>query len=199
MSKWDERYLGDDYVFGTEPNEFVAAVAHHLPTSGYALDLATGEGRNGIFLAQRGLITEGVDLSAVGLEKARRLAEEKGVPFATRLTDIGEMVIPAGHYSVISSVFCHFIEPQRSEVYRRVSEGLAPGGWFVGVFYHPEQIGLGTGGPSNPAMLGTLPEMQSAFEGLEWVVAEHIRREVHEGSRHNGISSVIHLLGRKPG
>ena len=73
MSDWNARYQGDDYAFGTEPNEFVLSIIHHLPKSGRALDLATGEGRNGIFLAQHGLDTEGVDLSDVGLAKAERL------------------------------------------------------------------------------------------------------------------------------
>lgn len=68
-SPWDQRYLGEEYVFGTEPNEFIRRIRPYLPSSGKALDLATGEGRNAVFLAECGLDTEGVDLSAVGLEK----------------------------------------------------------------------------------------------------------------------------------
>ena len=49
MSKWDERYQPEEYVFGTEPNEFIARIRPYLPAQGRALDLATGEGRNGIF------------------------------------------------------------------------------------------------------------------------------------------------------
>ena len=55
MTKWDERYQTEEYIFGTEPNEFIARIQPYLPTSGRALDLATGEGRNGIFLARHGL------------------------------------------------------------------------------------------------------------------------------------------------
>jgi tellurite resistance protein tehB len=47
-------------------------------------------------------------------------------------------------------------------------------------------------------MLGTLAEMQQALLGLEWLLAEHDVREMNEGSRHVGTSSVICLLGRKP-
>lgn len=198
MSDWNARYQGDDYAFGTEPNEFVLSIIHHLPKSGRALDLATGEGRNGIFLAQHGLDTEGVDLSDVGLAKAERLAAEKGVRFSTRIADIAAMDIPEAHYQVISSVFCHFPEPKRSDVARRIIEGLAPGGYFVGVYYHPEQVILGTGGPSDPTWLGTLRDMVESFDGLDWIVVEHVRREIQEGSRHKGMSSMVHLLGRKP-
>lgn len=197
MSKWNEHYSSNEYVFGTEPNEFIARIKPYLPRKGRALDLATGEGRNGVFLAQHGLDTEGVDMSAVGLEKARKLAEAKGVHFSTRLENITEMQMPSEHYAVITSVFCHFAEPERTRVMQRIIGALQSGGLFAGVFYHPDQIGYGTGGPSDPAMLGTLEEMQSALDGLEWLIAEHSLREMDEGSRHQGTSSVICLLGRK--
>ncbi|MDO4907926.1 bifunctional 2-polyprenyl-6-hydroxyphenol methylase/3-demethylubiquinol 3-O-methyltransferase UbiG [Neisseria sp.] len=198
MSKWDERYWPEEYVFGTEPNEFIARIRPYLPAQGRALDLATGEGRNGIFLAQLGLEAEGVDMSVRGLEKAQKLAQQKGVRFATRLANITEMSLLAGHYAVITSVFCHFAEPERTRTLQRMITALQSGGLFAGVFYHPDQIGLGTGGPSDPAMLGTLEEMQQALHGLEWLVAEHSLRDMNEGSRHQGVSSVIYLLGRKP-
>lgn len=197
MSKWDERYLGDDYVFGTEPNEFIARVLPQLPKGGRALDLATGEGRNGVFLAEHGFEAEGVDMSAVGLAKAQKLAAEKGVRFETRLENIAEMVWPSEHYAVISSVFCHFTEPQRTQIAQRIIRALQPGGMFAGVFYHPDQIGYCTGGPSDADMLGTLAEMQAAFDGLAWLVAEETERELSEGSRHRGKSAVVYLLGCK--
>lgn len=198
MSQWDERYQTEEYVFGTEPNEFIARIRAYLPTQGNALDLATGEGRNGIFLAQLGLKTEGVDMSVRGLEKAEKLAQQKGVDFTTRLANITEMDMPPEHYAVITSVFCHFSEPERTRTMQRIVHALQPGGLFAGVFYHPDQIAYGTGGPSDPALLGTLEEMQQALSGLEWLVAEHSVREMNEGSRHQGMSSVICLLGKKP-
>ncbi|HBO38874.1 MAG TPA: class I SAM-dependent methyltransferase, partial [Pasteurellaceae bacterium] len=87
---------------------------------------------------------------------------------------------------------------ERSLIMQRIVSALQPGGLFAGVFYHSEQINYGTGGPTDPARLGTLEEMQKALSGLEWLIAEHDVREVKEGSRHNGVSSVIYLLGRKP-
>ena len=198
MTKWDERYQTEEYIFGTEPNEFIARIKPYLPTSGRALDLATGEGRNGIFLARHGLETEGVDLSQVGLRKAQSLAHRYQVPFTTRLANIAEMTMPTAHYSVITSVFCHFMEPERTQVMQRIVNALQPGGLFAGVFYHPDQLRYGTGGPSHVEMLGTLEEMQQALLGLEWLLAEHDVREMNEGSRHVGASSVICLLGRKP-
>ncbi|QLB13151.1 methyltransferase family protein [Bisgaardia hudsonensis] len=197
MVKWDDRYNTEEYVFGTESNEFIARIQPYLPKSGKALDLATGEGRNGIFLAQNGLETEGVDISKVGLEKAEKLARQKNVSFTTRLDNILEMDMKENYYSVITSVFCHFAEPERTKVMQKIVNALIPNGLFAGVFYHPEQIHYGTGGPKDPAMLGTLSEMQQALSGLEWVIAEETLREINEGFLHNGTSSVIYLLGRK--
>ncbi|MBN6063613.1 class I SAM-dependent methyltransferase [Aggregatibacter actinomycetemcomitans] len=198
MTKWDERYQTEDYIFGTEPNEFIARIKSYLPTSGRALDLATGEGRNGVFLALHGLETEGVDMSKVGLLKAQALARKQNVSFTTRLANIAEMDMPTAYYAVITSVFCHFMEPQRTQVMQRIVNALQPGGLFAGVFYHPDQIHYGTGGPGQVEMLGTLTQMQQALAGLEWLIAEHSVREMNEGNRHIGTSSVICLLGHKP-
>lgn len=196
-SPWDQRYLGEEYVFGTEPNEFIRRIRPYLPSSGKALDLATGEGRNAVFLAECGLDTEGVDLSAVGLEKAAKLAAERGVNISLRQADLLDLDLAPQSHDVITSVFCHFTEPDRSRFSQRIITALKPNGLFAGVFYHPNQIANGTGGPSDPAMLGTLEEMQAALDGLEWLIAEHRDHELNEGNRHVGMSSVVYLLGKK--
>ena len=51
---WDQRYAEPGFAYGTEPNDFLAASLGHLPAHGDILSLAEGEGRNGVFLAQRG-------------------------------------------------------------------------------------------------------------------------------------------------
>lgn len=161
------------------------------------MDLATGEGRNAVFLAECGLDTEGVDLSAVGLEKAAKLAAERGVNISLRQADLLDLDLAPQSHDVITSVFCHFTEPDRSRSSQRIITALKPNGLFAGVFYHPNQIANGTGGPSDPAMLGTLEEMQAALDGLEWLIAEHRDHELNEGNRHVGMSSVVYLLGKK--
>ena len=104
MNKWDQRYAAEEFIFGTEPHDFVRCVRPYLPAAGRALDLATGEGRNGVFLAQCGLSAEGVDSSPVAVAKAEKMAALKGVEFAVRVADITAMRMPPGHYAVISSV-----------------------------------------------------------------------------------------------
>lgn len=196
MSKWDERYQGEEYVFGTQPNAFLKEVLPLLP-KGRALGLAEGEGRNGVFLAENGFQFEGVDTSAVGLAKAQNLAAQKGVSISTRVQDIVHMSITPNHYAVITSVFCHLLEPDRSKTMQKIVNGLHKGGMFVGVFYHPDQIQYGTGGPKTAERLASMSLLQQAAHGLDWKIARHTVHPLTEGHRHVGMSSVIYLLGEK--
>ena len=88
---WDQRYADPDYVYGTEPNDFLKETAEaHLPEGGSVLCLAEGEGRNGVFLAGLGFKVTGVDGSSVGLEKAQRLAKQRGVEIETIVSDLAD-------------------------------------------------------------------------------------------------------------
>lgn len=194
---WDERYQSPDYVFGTEPNIFLKEIQHLLPKSGKALDLATGEGRNAIFLAQCGLTVEGIDTSIIALQKAQRLAQSKNVHVDFRIADITTEDFPTLYYDLISSVFFHLRKPERNQIFKKINDSLRPNGLFVGVFYHPDQRILGTGGPSDPAMFADLAEIQTSLSNLEWLHAEHRIHNLEEGTRHSGKSSVLYLLGRK--
>ncbi|HUO13015.1 MAG TPA: SAM-dependent methyltransferase, partial [Caulobacteraceae bacterium] len=79
ITQWDTRYAGEDYVFGTAPNAFLAAQARRLRPGWKALAIADGEGRNGVWLAGQGLAVTSLDASRTAQEKAQRLAEARGV------------------------------------------------------------------------------------------------------------------------
>ncbi|MFT7125231.1 MAG: hypothetical protein ACI9YG_001305, partial [Candidatus Azotimanducaceae bacterium] len=86
-NRWDERYQGTDYLFGTEPNDFLATAVQGLVPA-ETLCLADGEGRNGVFLAGLGHRVTSLDASTVGLEKAQLLASQQDVSIKTRLADL---------------------------------------------------------------------------------------------------------------
>jgi len=75
---WDKRYDTTEYIYGPDPNEFLNEVVNQVP-KGRTLCIAEGEGRNAVFLAGHGHEVVAVDSSAIGLEKARKLASERGV------------------------------------------------------------------------------------------------------------------------
>jgi len=195
---WDERYATAEYVYGTEPNEFLAATIRELNGGGRALCLAEGEGRNAVFLAGRGYEVHAVDASVVGLAKAERLARERGVHIVTEVANLDGYRIDPGAWDLIVSVFCHLPAPVRRALHREVVAGLRPGGHFVVEAYTPAQLALGTGGPPDAALAMTLAELREELDGLHFEQAREFEREVHEGSLHNGRSAVVQLVARKP-
>ena len=79
LERWNARFAGEDYLFGTEPNAFLASQKHRLRAGQAALAIADGEGRNGVWLAEQGLEVLSIDFSPVALAKARRLAQRRVV------------------------------------------------------------------------------------------------------------------------
>ncbi|MDQ5979623.1 MAG: hypothetical protein QG602_2598, partial [Verrucomicrobiota bacterium] len=156
-SFWDQRYghAGEDYVFGTAPNDFLASVADRIP-AGPVLCLAEGEGRNAVFLAKRGHAVTALDQSATGLTKARALAEKHGVSLATLVADLADYSILPGAWAGIVAIFMHLPPDLRSRVLTQAAAGLQPGGVFILESYTPAQLAFGTGGPRDVALLPTL-------------------------------------------
>ena len=127
---WEERYATDEYVYGTEPNEFLKANADQLK-AGSVLCLGDGEGRNGVYLAARGHDVTAVDLSASALAKAEKLAAENGIRIKTVHADLEAFEIQPGRWDNIVSVFCHLPEPLREKVHAASAKGLTDGGVFL--------------------------------------------------------------------
>ena len=198
MVDWDARYKEEGWAFGTEPNDFLHEQADHLP-KGRVLCLAEGQGRNAVWLAQRGYTVTAMDQSRVGLESARELAAQRGVEITTVLADLADFEIEAGAWQGIVSIYAHVSGDVRARVHARVEKGLAPGGVFVLEAYRPEQIGRGTGGPSDDDRMVNLERLRRELPSLEFVVAREVDREVLEGHRHRGMSSVVQLVARRRG
>jgi SAM-dependent methyltransferase len=193
---WDERYAQTGFIYGTEPNEFLAAVAGQIPP-GPVLTLAEGEGRNGLFLAGLGYEVTAVDQSEVGLAKARRLAEERGLKIATQQADLAEYVIEPERWAGIVSIFCHLPKSIRVPLHAAVVRGLRPGGVFLLEAYTPKQFGRGTGGPSSPELMTSLDDLKRELAGLEFLHAQELEREVREGQYHTGLASVVQVVARQ--
>lgn len=194
---WDERYNRDDFVYGRDPNDFLRDKVQLLP-AGRTLCLAEGEGRNAVFLATRGHRVTAVDWSLVGLEKAKKLAQEHNVRIETIHTDLAHFQIERLGWNAIISIFAHVPPPLRRVLHREAVAGLAPGGVFLLEAYTPEQLKYDTGGPPVEEMMMTLETLQAELAGLEWLHAEEVVREVREGEFHHGEGAVVQLVGRKP-
>ena len=195
---WDERYNSSEYLFGTEPNDFLASIADRIQPSSRVLCLADGEGRNGVYLASLSHLVTSIDQSRTGLDKAERLAAEKNVPIQTIQADLGEYKLGVESWDCIVSIFFHLSPELRSVIYPRVISALAPGGLLILESYTPEQLNYGTGGPPLADHMLTPDDLEGYFRPL---TIEHLwqrEREVIEGSGHTGMASVVQLLARKP-
>jgi SAM-dependent methyltransferase len=176
---WDERYSQPGFVYGTEPNEFLASVAARIPI-GPVLSLGEGEGRNAAFLASLGHRVLAVDQSEVGLAKARRLAADRGLTIETCVADLANFSIEPESWTGVVSIFCHLPRHIRVPLYASVVRGLRPGGVLVLEAYTPRQLERDTGGPKDPDMLMTRAALEEELAGLEFM---HVRRAGSRGPR----------------
>ncbi len=193
---WDKRYNKEDYVYGTEPNDFLMSQLDQLP-SGRVLCLAEGEGRNAVWLAEQGLDVTAVDSSEVGLRKARKLAEKKSVAITTLQTDLKDFEIGHAHWDLIVSIFAHLPSELRKKVHNACIAGLRSGGMMLLEAYTPRQLEYKTGGPPSADMMMDSQLLQNELNGLEFVYLQECIREIHEGELHKGKGAVVQMLARK--
>ncbi len=120
--RWDKKYATEKYLFGQEAIPFLQEHVNLLP-KGSVLDLAMGEGRNGVFLATQGFQVTGVDISEEGLKKAQALAAERGVTLNTVVADLETYVIPPETFDVI--ICTYYLQP---DLFPKIAAALKPGG-----------------------------------------------------------------------
>jgi len=195
---WDARFAGDDYIFGTAPNVFLAAQRARLAPGQRALCVADGEGRNSVWLAQEGLRVTAFDLSPRGVEKARALAARCGVVVDYRVAAVEDWVWTPGAFDVVAAIFVQFAAPEvRARMFAGMRATLAPGGWLLLQGYTPRQLDYRTGGPPNAGHLYTPPLLREAFAGHEIVELREHDDVLAEGTQHAGLSALIDCVVRR--
>ncbi|MBI1947902.1 MAG: class I SAM-dependent methyltransferase [Deltaproteobacteria bacterium] len=193
---WNTRYAAPGFAYGEAPNDFLVEVADRIP-AGPVLCLAEGEGRNAVFLAKRGHAVTAVDLSSVGLGKAKASAERAGVALTTVVANLASWPMPERAFAGVISIWAHLPTPERAALHARVARALVPGGVFVLEAYRPGQEQRGTGGPPNVELLMRAQELREELTGLEVVIAREVTRAIHEGQYHQGDSDVVQVLARR--
>jgi SAM-dependent methyltransferase len=195
---WESRFAVPEYVYGTAPNEFLVAHAHLLPKSGTVLSVADGEGRNGVWLAGRGLDVLAIDWSPSALAKAQALAAQRGVKLCTQQADIVRWQWPVAQFHVVVAIYFQFLTPdERHQVFARIRGALKPGGLLLIEGYRPKQLEYKTGGPSQVENLYTRELLEAEFGSFsELRITEHDSMR-SEGTGHAGMSALIDLVGRK--
>lgn len=193
---WNDIFDNEQYMYGKEPNDFLHSHYTEIP-KGKVLMLAEGEGRNAVFLAKNGYDVTAVDISEVGLEKARKLADENNVKIETICADLNHFELGENQWDGIVSIYCHLPPEVRQGLYQKIEKALKPNGVFLIEGYTPEQLKHKTGGPSNPAMMVSKAVLTNELPNLKFTYLEELEREIHEGVNHSGLGAVIQAVGVK--
>lgn len=195
---WDARYGTGSWLFGQEPNRYLESLSPRLRPGMTALCLGDGEGRNGVWLAGRGLSVTAVDWSATGLARAADLARRRGVPLATAVADLARWNWPVARYDLIAWIFVHLPPADRAAVAAGACQALAPGGLLVLEGFAAAQQGRRGGGPRDPALLWSRATAEAAFAGLELLECLEGGVLLDEGPRHQGVAEVVRGIWRSP-
>lgn len=178
---WNERYAGDEMVWSVEPNRFVAeALAGPAPAGGRAIDIAAGEGRNAIWLAEQGWQTTALDYAEVALAKAAKLAAARGVALRTVVADATIWEPEPGSFELVLIAYLQLPLEQYRMVLDRAVRAVAPGGRLFIVAHDRSNLDGGWGGPKDAAVLRTPEEVAAALRELGLTVrrAETVTRTV---------------------
>ena len=185
---WDERYEGNEFIWSVTPNQFLVTETDRLEP-GRALDVACGEGRNAIWLAERGWQVTAVDYSEVGLSKGRRLAESRGTVIDWVHADVTEYQPRPSAYDLVVVMYLQLPEHDRRLAFEKCLSALESEGTLLCVGHDLDNLEHGYGGPQTTEVLTTPEELAglltSLDDKLEVEKAERVIRvvETDEGPR----------------
>lgn len=196
-SQWDIRYNTDDYVYGTNANEFFKEFLKQFMHPGKVLLPAEGEGRNAVYAASKGWAVEAFDQSTVGKEKAEKLAKTSGVSISYQIADLFEFKAKAESFDLIALIYVHIPGNLKKPFFDKMMKSLKPGGFLIAEVFSKEQLSYNSGGPKDPDMLYSIKEIESFVKDYECI---HLKEEtvvLDEGLLHKGKASVIRLVCKK--
>lgn len=174
---WNARYATKELVWTAEPNRLFASEVEALEP-GRALDVACGEGRNAIWLAERGWAVTGVDFSDVALAKAERLAASRGVQVEWVLADVVEHVPERRSFDLVAVLYLQLPHDELAAALRSAAAAVTPGGTMLVIGHDARNLAHGHGGPKDPAVLYTPADVVAELGGLAVERAETVRRIV---------------------
>jgi len=177
--EWNRRYGGSDLLWTARPNRFLVAEVADLEP-GRALDIACGEGRNAVWLAEQGWRVTGVDFSDVALEKASRLAEARAVAPEWLQADLLDFRAEPRAFELVIVFYLQLSGTPRRTILRAAADAVAPGGTLLLVAHDSSNLEHGHGGPQDPAALYTAGDVVADLDGtgLEIERAELVKRPV---------------------
>lgn len=199
--KWNERYAGDQFAYGEEPNRYLQEQLERL-TPGTILFPAEGEGRNAVFAAKRGWTVFAFDISLEGQKKARQLAERNNVSVDYRVGELDTLQYKEEQFDAIALIYAHFPAAIKSRMHKTLDRYLRKGGTIIFEAFSKNHLQYlekneRVGGPKDIDSLFSEDEIRTDFNNYDIITLKETEVNLQEGIYHNGLGSVIRFVGRK--
>lgn len=193
---WNEKFLRDGYLYGKEPNAFLKACYNNFKKSQRVLCLGEGEGRNAVYLAQKGYEVAAIDASDVGLQKLETFAKEQNVNVKTICQDLNEW-IPKKKYGAIIFSYLHLTSLEQQPLFEKIEDSLKAKGFFIAEVFSKNQLNFSSGGPKDEDLLYSVNDFKDAFSHCIIHKLEEVEVELDEGKGHQGKASVIRIIAQR--
>ncbi len=192
---WNEKFAKDGYLYGTNPNEFLASKLNLFKKDSKLLCLGEGEGRNAIFFAKNAFKVKALDASNIGLEKLQKRAKEQKLDINTLCIDLNHWQSDE-KYDVIVASYLHMYKNEREELFLKIENSLNTKGYFIAEFFSQNQLAYNSGGPKDTELLYTKEDFENNFNSCIKQISEEIVF-LDEGIGHQGEASVIRVVIEK--
>lgn len=204
QNQWNERFSSEEYIYGKEPNAFLKEFFENNQKlfKNPVLMLGDGEGRNGVYLATKGMDVFSLDYAEIGLKKAKLLAQEKNTKIKTILANVNQFDFGINQWGSIVLIFLHLSKMERLNLYKKIKSSLIHSGLFFVEAFSRNQLNYNSGGPKNYDLLYDKDELDNAFRNqnefkFEIILSEQKVITLHEGRFHEGEGSVVRFVSKK--
>ncbi len=199
--RWDERYSGEEFAYGEEPNNYLKEQLDKLKP-GTILFPAEGEGRNAVYAAKLGWNVFAFDISEEGKKKALQLAESNNVKIDYQIGELENLMYRADQFDAIGLIYAHFPAALKSHYHTILDKYLRKGGVVIFEAFSKKHLDYvqkdeKVGGPKDIESLFSIKEIQSDFPDYDFEELTEMEIELNEGLFHNGKGSVIRFVARK--
>jgi 2-polyprenyl-3-methyl-5-hydroxy-6-metoxy-1,4-benzoquinol methylase len=194
---WDERFSQPQPVYGEQPNAFLAEQSSRFQRGAKLLVPGDGYGRNGIWLARQGFQVHTVDLSHVGVERARKSAQAANLSLTIEQADLSTWTWPVEAYDGVFSIFLHLPPDLRPKVHASMLRALKPGGLIIVQTFSTAQLKHTSGGPKQVELLYTAGMLRQDFAPAIPLELEETEIQINEGHMHSGPAAVVQGVFRK--
>ena len=192
---WDDRFARTEPVYGYEPNAYLREQAQkRLITGARVLVPADGYGRNGLWLAKQGFVVTTIDMSPVGVERARNAAKTAGLAPRILLGDLNTWSWPENEFDAVASIYLHLPSDQRPCIHKHIWQALKPDGIVILEAFTPAQLRLSSGGPKQIELLYSAELLRRDFAEARVFELAEIEVELKEGKMHSGKAAVVRAV-----